>query len=283
MRLAVESFVPRERFGDKEGLTVIRDAGFDCVDYSFYWGKESFPMYTDAYRTYAEDLRAHLDQLGLVCNQAHAPFSVRYGTSMTEEDPDYRNVVRALEAAAVLGAEAIVVHAIDVTEKGVDVMEYNLRYYRSLEPYAARFGIRIAVENLFVRDGKRNRFSQNLFGTPEQLNAMLRALNSPWFSALIDVGHAALTGNEPEVFIAKTDPGILRGLHIQDTDYRDDRHLLPYLGTHDWPAILQALKDYGYEGDFTFELTGYLKRLPAPLLAEALRFAHSVGRYLLNL
>jgi len=282
MRLSVESYVPRERFGDKEGLTLIRDAGFDCVDYSFYWAKEDFPMYTDAYRAYAQELRAHLDGLGLVCNQAHAPFSVRYGTSMTEADPDYRNVVRSLEAAAILGAEAIVVHAVGVPEE-VDAFAYNLEYYRSLEPYAARFGIRIAVENLFVRDGKRNRFNHQLLGTPEQLSAMLRALNSPWFSALIDVGHAALTGYEPETFISRTDPGILRGLHIQDTDYREDRHLLPYLGAHNWSAILQALKDYGYEGDFTFELTGYLKRLPAPLLAEALRFAHSVGCYLLTL
>ncbi len=282
MRLAVESFVLRERFGDKDGLTVIRDAGFDCVDYSFYWGDASFPMYTDAYRTYAEEIRAHLDQLGLVCNQAHAPFSVRYGTSMTEEDPDYRNVTRAIEAAAILGAESIVIHSIGVPEKTEDEFAYNLRYYRSLEPYAARFGILIAVENLFYRDTKRNCISGRL-GRPEELNAMIRELNSPWYSVCIDVGHAAITGNEPEEMIAKTDPGILRGLHIQDTDYRDDRHLLPYLGAHNWPAIMQALKDYGYTGDFTFELTGYLKRLPAPLLPEALRFAHSVGRYLLNL
>ena len=36
MRLSVESYNAAKRFGDEQGLSMIREAGFDCVDYSFY-------------------------------------------------------------------------------------------------------------------------------------------------------------------------------------------------------------------------------------------------------
>lgn len=283
MKLSVENYVPRERVGDLEGLKMIKDAGFDCVDYSFYWAKEDFPMYTDQYRAYAQEVRACLDSIGLRCNQAHAPFPVTEGGEFSLEDPAYRRVVQSVEAAAVLGADAIIVHLASVPADSTETeFDYNVRFYKSLEPYAAKSGIRIAVENLFSRDKKRNCIRGRL-GSPAELNAMLKALNSHWFVACLDLGHASITGFEPEDFIRKTDPKILRALHVQDTDYLDDRHQLPFLAKLNWPEIMKALGEYGYEGDFTFELTGYLRPLPAELLPEGLHFAHSVGQYLLNL
>lgn len=284
MRLSVESYVPRERFGDFEGLRMIAQAGFDCVDYSFYWAKEDFPMYGDGYREYALRLRAHLDELGLVCNQAHAPFSVEYDSPFTEQDPHYRNVVRSIEAAAILGANSIVVHALCLPGKRGTPQEdaYSERYYRSLAPYAEKAGIRIAVENLFYTDRKSG-CTRGMLGSPEALNELLGRLASDRFVACVDLGHASIVGYEPEAFLAGVEERYLQALHVQDTDYHADRHQLPFLADLNWPAVMNALKQKNYRGDLTFELTGYLRRMPDALLPDALQFANRVGRYLLSL
>ena len=228
MKLSVENYVPRERVGELEGLKMIKDAGFDCVDYSFYWAKDEFPMYTEEYQSYARSLRAYLDSIGLRCNQAHAPFPVTSDGSLSLEDPAYRRVVQSLEAAAILGADAIIVHAAGVPAGCSDTeFDYNVKFYQSLEPYAEKFGIRVAVENLFFRDKKRNCIRGRL-GSPFELNAMIKALNSPWFVACVDLGHASITGFEPEEFIRGMDSKILQALHVQDTDYLEDRHQLPF-------------------------------------------------------
>ena len=73
---------------------------------------------------------------------------------------------------------------------------------------------------------------------------MLDALDSPWFVACVDLGHASITGFEPEEFIRGMDSQILRALHVQDTDYLDDRHQLPFLAKLNWPEIMKALKEY---------------------------------------
>ena len=40
MRLSMETYGLRRRYGDFEAARLIREAGFDCVDYSCYYWKE---------------------------------------------------------------------------------------------------------------------------------------------------------------------------------------------------------------------------------------------------
>ena len=280
MKLAIETYAIREKFGDEQAIRLIKEAGFDGIDYSFYYTPDDSPIVGERYLEHAKSVRAWLDESGLACRQAHAPFRFAYGEAMDESEPHYLEIVRAMEAAAVLGAEHIVIHSIrPPMEK--DTLDYNLRWYRSFEPYCKRFGIRVAVENLFMRDKKRVCF-KGRFATPETLCEIIRLLDSPCFVACIDVGHAALTGTEPEDFIAGMERGVLRALHIQDTDYRDDRHVLPYMADLNWDGIMSALRGIDYEGDLTFEIFHFLERVPAGLMSEALRYAAAVGRYLIE-
>lgn len=108
-------------------------------------------------------------------------------------------------------------------------------------------------------------------------------LTSPIFVACVDVGHAAITGTEPEDFLLQMKPEQLQAVHIQDGDYRADRHTLPFLGNFFWEAIMAALRKVGYTGDLTFEIFGYLSHVPSALLPSALRFAADTGRYLITL
>ena len=284
MRLSMDSAHAQKLFGDKEGLKVIRDAGFDCVDYTFCGLPDDHPFFGDRGAEYAREIRAYLDELGLVCSQAHAPFKVEDGDPFDPSFVPYRNILRAMEAAALLGANSIVVHAVTIRDRSADYVEdYNFEFYRTLEPYAEKFGIRIAIENLFNTDRKRNTYSNRRCGTPELINRMLARLNSPWFTVCIDLGHASMTGFEPEEFLRGVVRGAVTALHVQDTDYRGDCHQLPFICDLNWPEIMTTLKEIGYEGDFTYEICTYLPKFPAELCPSALALAHDVGRYLIGL
>ncbi len=281
MKLSVELYTLSQRLGDLAAIDMVKNTGFDAIDYSYYWNNENEEILGDNYKEYASNLRKYMDEVGIVCNQAHAPFSLSYGCRFDETDETYLRLIRAIESASILGAENIIVHALTVP-KGVDFVDYNIEYYRSLIPYCEKFGVHAAVENLFKRDEKRKCLIGKL-GSPEELKGIVERINSPWIVACVDVGHASLTGCEPEEFIAGMNSKILKSLHIQDNDYISDRHVLPYMGELNWEAIMTALKNVGYEGDLTFEIFNYLNKFPASLIPETMKFAEAVGRYLISL
>jgi len=284
MKLSVESYTLMQKLGDFKGLEAIKKAGFDCVDMSYYWLNENSPLLGDGYKEYAFLLRSHLDALGLVCNQAHAPFDVKYGEAFDVSNPHYLAVTRAIESASILGAKAIVVHSIGLKKDSQIFFDraYNLAYYKSLQPLCEKLNISIAVENLFDFDDKRRHY-QGRLGKAAELCEFIRELNSPCFVACVDVGHAAMAGNEPESFLSGMDGTLLKVLHIQDGNYREDCHTLPYLGEFDWTAIMQALKRIGYQGELTFEIIKFLKHVPEELLLDALCFAEKIGRHLISI
>lgn len=281
MKLSVELYSVAKYFGDYKAVELIKQAGFDAIDHSYYYEKECDEILGENYKEYAQNLRAHLDHVGIACNQAHAPFTFNYGMNTDLSEPKYLNIVRSLESASILGAKNIIVHSISVPDD-VDFEEYNIAYYSSFIPYCEAFNIHVAVENLFKKDAKRNRLIGKI-GSPQELNSIVKKINSPWIVACVDVGHAALTGYEPEDFISRVDPHILKCLHVQDNDYLGDRHTLPYLANLNWEAIMTSLKKSGYEDDLTFEIVTYLQKFPKELIPEALKFAVVIGKHLISI
>ena len=284
MKLSMESYIPVRRFGEKEGLKMIKDAGFDGVDFSYYEFDFNTPALGDGYVEYANTIRAHLDEIGLECCQAHAPYVMTYESAFDLSDINYRTTVHSIESAAILGAKAIVVHTVIVPDSITEftMWEFNQKYYKALLPYAEKAGIKIAVENLYCYDHENCVFVGRL-GTPQELTAFVKELNSPYIVACVDVGHASITGYKPEKFIDGMDGSILKAIHIHDGDYQDDRHMLPYLGHFHWPEILEALKKKGYDGPLNFETVTYLARFPKELIPNALSLAAKTGRYMIDI
>ena len=275
MKLILDFYDLTRRFGDFEAAKMLKAAGFDGLDYPFY-GSITLQE-TEHYLAF----RDHLAALNLRCPQAHAPFEMRHGMEFSESCPEYAKILRCFEICAILGVKQIVVHALNMPEgQEADFDQYNYNYYKSLEPYAKKAGLKIAVENLFRRDRKRG-YLVGVMGTPEHLCRMVQSLGEQ-FTACIDIGHAALVGMEPEDFIAGMTPGVLGCLHVQDVDYKEDRHTLPFVGDLHWYKIMESLKAIGYEGNFTYEILTFLRRFPDELYSDALAFAHTVGRNLME-
>ena len=128
MKMILDLYDPARRYGDFEAAKLVKDAGFDGVDYPFYGTMPQQEM--DHYRAFKE----HLNQLGLCCPQAHAPFTMGYGMEFSESQPEYAAVLHSFQASALLGVEQIVVHALHTPEKSTkkEFEEYNYSYYKSL-------------------------------------------------------------------------------------------------------------------------------------------------------
>ena len=52
--------------------------------------------------------------------------------------------------------------------------------------------------------------------------------------------------------------------------------------TTDRPPVLLALREIGYEGDFTFEAHSLVRRMPAACQAEAIRLLYQIGAHMVE-
>ncbi len=279
MRLSIENHVPRLAFGDEKAIEMIAAAGFDAIDFSFFWmPKGESILDGDDYLDRAKQLRDHAEKHGIAFTQAHAPFDLKLTDEREKQSYDYEQIRRSIEFSGVLGAEQIIIHNLPTVDPA-DFFETNLAFFKSFEETARKSNIKIGVENLVAR--VENRPMPGRLGTPEELNTFLDRLNPETFCACIDLGHARLVYKDPADFIRKVGLPRLQSLHVQDTYYLLDAHTLPYLGRQDWADITSALAEVGYRGDFTLEVFLFLKAFPKEALPDALKLAHTVGRGLI--
>ena len=275
MLLSTETNSIVKRFGQEKAFEMLKNAGFDACDFSFYGN--GIDLLNDDYMENARNTKAMLDKVGLLCNQAHAPFEIVEGESFDIYFPSYKIIVRSIEYAAYLGAKNIIVHLICTANRG-ELYQYNYRYYKSLEPYGEKFGIKIAVENDFER---RNRKILPVLNYPDEFSGFIEKLDSPWLVGCIDVGHAAMF-QDPTDFILKTNGSLIKALHIHDNDFCEDLHLFPLMGNINWANLCQALKKVNYRGDFTFEAVKSFPGIPEELIEDALVYLAKIGRYFIK-
>ena len=253
-------------FGEEKAFRLIKEAGFDGIDLQTMHKRDLLNGHIEA----AKNTKRLLEEIGLICNLAHAPFrSCKYGMDFDLSNPVFREIVNALEYASIVGAKYVVVHGI-MTPMGprtYESLQYNYQFFKTLAPYARQFGVCIALEN--EGEGLPN---------PLVVRELLRMLDDPCFVTLVDTGHARLCLVRPQDFIRDLPRGSLRGLHIQDNRGEKDDHLLPGMGIMNWDKILRALAEVGYDGDFNLEVHGFLKCFEPESFPAALKLAESVGR-----
>ena len=282
MLLSVDTNVLRDKYDDITAIKMIKEAGFDAYDYSMFRAKGERDMLGDDYIERARNLRKISDEIGILCRQAHAPFSFQYTNKIDISDPEYLKIVRSMEVASILDAKNIIVHTVkkDLPD-GFELEDYSREFYRSFIPYCEKYNINISVENLVGRHPEtKEKFE--VFSNPLKHIEFVKSLESKYFNICIDVGHSALLGYMPEDVINAMDSSLFKTIHIHDNDFERDSHVLPYEGKTDWEAVTKALANVGYEGDFSFEIEGLFYRLDDALLPAGLKFAEATGRVLIE-
>ncbi|MCQ2428668.1 MAG: sugar phosphate isomerase/epimerase [Clostridia bacterium] len=284
MKVSTDNSVIINRVGHEAAMNMIREAGFDGIDYTFYDIHEEHNMLhlPDSERRYrAKELGLRARSIGLSLPQSHAELKYKYGIIADRaQDPVYDDIIKSLECSSLMGIPQVVVHTVRCPNSWAedDIVAYNLDFMKGFIPYAEKYGVIIGVENLFARqkDGTF-RGRQN---TAESMNAFVDALGNDCFRVCCDLGHAAITGTDPEDFIAGMNPDRLTMLHVQDTDYKDDRHWLPLLGTQHWDKITDALAAIDFSGYMNLEVLHYYEKFPTELLPEALKLAADTAKHL---
>ncbi len=283
MLLSTQTDLLGQRHGDEEAIRLLAGAGFDAFDFSFFqmFSKKNYEMNRPDFRDYAKRLRAVADECGIRCNQAHAPFASSTGNPERDEEI-FQAILRSMEAASILGAKSIVVHPVQhlpYVTHAKELKELNMAFYRRLIPYCEKWGVRAACENMWQRNKASGRIVDSVCASAREFCEYLDTLDSPWVVACLDIGHVALVDYDLPSYIHTLGNRRLQALHVHDNDLYDDTHTLPFTQKMEFSGLISALKEIGYQGDFTFEADNFLRKMPPELEADALRFLERVGRY----
>ena len=273
------------RFGADRGIRYFADAGFDAIDYSMFdMVADDCPLNTADPEKFGQELKKKAEAAGLYFNQAHAPFpNWRAGDEAYNAKMPGR-IAQSVRIAGVLGAKVIVVHPIAYTEQGEAQKAINFDFYRKLAPVAREYGIKIALENMWGYDGRRNYIVPNVCSFGADLAEYYDELNDPEvFTVCLDLGHCGLVGEEPDDAIRVLGRDRLGALHVHDNNYRADNHTVPYdYGMRmNWNAITKALGEIDYAGDFTFEADAFFERFDEDTVGDVVKFMADIGRRLI--
>ncbi len=269
----------------EESVKIIKDTGFDAYDLTFCGLPSDHAIYGDDRMQMAKNLREYADSIGIVCNQAHAPFPTSTGDKEKDEQI-FERVVKSMEVAAYLGATHIVVHPnqhLPYMENSEVLFEMNMAFYRRLLPYAEKYNIKIATENMFQWHNNASVCKDSTCSQTKEFIRYVDEINSPYFVACVDIGHAGLVDVDVCDMIRRMGKERIGCLHVHDNNKILDQHTLPYLGKLDWKKICSALREIGYEGDFTFEAQKFFKTFPTELHPSCHKLLHDTGRYLISL
>ena len=270
MKIGVQTAGIPYDFGCKEGYRMIRDAGFEAVDWNIDMQLRGtdikantvagnvFEKSLDEMLAYYQD---HLDAIraaGLTISQAHAPFNFYqndpHSASLEYMSMIYQNIIRLCDA---VGCKNVVIHGAGRTRNDEhteeEINEMNRWMYQSLIPVLKETNVTVCLENLFTsKGGLLATHCSNPYDAIREIDDLNALAGKECFGLCLDIGHLNLVGGDPRAYISRLGKRI-KALHIHDNDGITDIHKVPYSGTINWKHFYQSLADIGYEGDLCFE------------------------------
>jgi len=220
-------------------LALAKEAGFDGVEVNTIHDPGE-----------AERLRQQADAVGL---ELHSVMdSLHWQCPLSSNDEETRqkgmdSIRTSIRTAQIVGADAVLVVPGVVNEQTTYEQCYaNAR--RSLEellPAAEDAGVALCLENVW------NKFLLS----PMEFRGYVDSFGSDYLQSYFDVGNIVLYGF-PQHWIRSLGP-TLRKVHVKGFDARKRDFCWLLEGTIDWPAVMAALREIGYDGYVTAELPGY--------------------------
>jgi L-ribulose-5-phosphate 3-epimerase len=243
-----------------------KTAGFEGIEPAL---AETGPLSLESEEKELIALRSEAEELGLEITSLAS--GLGWTNGLTSRRKEVREkaadiVKRQLEAAAILGADTILVVpgavGVDFME-GVEVTDYEAAYenavqeLRSLSRTAEQTGVSIGIENVW------NKFLLS----PLEMKRFVDDIGSPYVGAYLDIGNTILNGY-PEHWI-RTLGERIKKVHFKD--FRRQAAGLPgfvdlLAGDVDYPAVVEALKQIGYEGYVIAEMIPPYKHYPEQII-----------------
>ena len=242
--------------GEHKAVELVAKAGFDAWDFSMFdmarwdWNTNSLkavdhPLKRDDYLKFTRELRHIGEEMGIHCNQSHAPFPV-------SRPQIYKSA------------------------------EENAEMYFELLPFAKEHGVKIATENMW--NWKDGYASKAACSHHDDFLAHIKAVNDPDFVACLDLGHAEMKGLETSAETMIFTLGEhLQALHIHDNDLAHDSHAIPFSMQMDFDKIVSALKKIGYSGYLTLEADTHCRGCSADGIPEKVKELYNAVDRLRNM
>ena len=188
------------------------------------------------------------DEYGITLNSLHLPFKVHNGISHDISHPElYSEAIeshkRLIERGVEIGINVFVLHP-NVVASGeersvyMDVCKGSLS---ELVEYADERGAVIALENM------TGTCLGNTIAEFEEL-----VLSNPKTRVCFDTNH--LLHESPGEFIRRFGKRIVT-MHVSDCNLEIEQHSMPGEGKVNFPEILEALGEIGYEGPWLYEVS----------------------------
>ena len=159
-------------------------------------------------------------------------------------------VLKSLDVAAELGCLKVVLHPSYLLGLSVFVMdkarEYALESLDAIMERADKLGLLICLENLFPRT--------HSLVEQEDFTAIFEKF--PGLKLTLDTGHAHIEDKEGSraLDFIKMFPDRISHIHASDNFGEEDNHLPVGAGTVNFPEIIKALKEIGYDNTITLEV-----------------------------
>ena len=239
----------------KEAMDMAKEAGFDGIELTL---EESGDTGLDRTPEDWAKIRAYSEEIGLSIHSVASGLLWSY--PLTSDDEQIREkgieiVEKMLDMAKALGADAVLVvpGAVDVRfiPDFKHKAPYDVAYDRAL---AALMRLKEKAEALKVHIGVENVWNLFLL-SPLEMRDFIDKVGSPYVGAYFDVGNVVATGF-PEQWITILGKRIVK-VHFKD--YRADAGGLHgfvdlLAGDVNWPAVMQAFKQIGYDTWATAEM-----------------------------
>jgi len=241
----------------KERMALAKEIGYDGIELTV---EETGPTGLESGPKDWEDIRKYADELGLALHSVATGLHWQY--PITHDDPKVREkaikiVEMELEMAKVFGADAILVvpGAVNVYwNPDFKQVQYDVAYERSLEAF---MGLKKKAEELQIKIGIENVWNQFLI-SPLEMCDFIDKIDSPYVGAYLDVGNLIPYGL-PEQHIR------ILGKRICKVHFKDYKNSIGGMegfvdllaGDVNWPEVMAAFKEIGYDGWYTAEVFGY--------------------------
>jgi len=285
MKLIQQTDITASRFGIEKAIEMIAAAGFDAIDFSMFdMVNEGNVLAGDNYKAEVEKILAAAKANNITIEQAHAPF--RFKDYADYEGEVLPLTLRAIEIAGMLGVKILVAHPIHYGDYKISkkaMHDLSIKYYRDLIPYCQKYGVKVALENMWQMNKLTGNIENDTCSRPEEFAAWIDEIDSPWITGCLDLGHCGLVGEDAAEFIQFLGADRIGCLHVHDNDYHHDSHILPGTGKMDWRSITGALKEIGYKGEFTFEADYFIRGFEDQMTADVLKFMERIGRHLIKM
>ena len=226
-----------KKLSDAEKFKLAKRCGFEGIDGE---PMENF----DAAREQAQLARdIGVPIHGLVFGGWHAPFSNPDPKVIKQGLAGMENALRcanAINATTVLLVPAVVNENVSYA----DAYKRSQKHIRVLLPVAEEMKVIIAIENVW------NKFLLS----PLEFSRYIDEFESPWVRAYFDVGNVIIHGYAQD-WIRTLNKRIVK---IDLKDFKRRGYKWTNIGDGDvnWPEVMQALDEIGFEGYMTAELAG---------------------------